>query len=49
VKCGAAGAALQSDGIYGHPPIQLFVSWVGGCLFLVTGGDHITWHDDWCK
>ena len=21
------------SGIYEHPPIQLFVSWVGGCLF----------------
>ena len=31
MKCGAVGAALHSGGIYGHPPIQLFVSWVGGC------------------
>ncbi len=26
VKCGTAEAALHSDGIYGHPPIRLFVN-----------------------
>lgn len=33
--------ALYHSGIYEHPPIRLFVSWVGGCRVwsgLFTGG-----------
>ena len=43
------GFALQRH-IYRHPPIQFFVSWVGGCLFgslaAVVADDLVDLYDD---